>query len=421
MATDFKKTLDSAFKKHQQQLNGKGDQPFFKASQGAYDKVRTLDFPGRKHEEWKYTSFNRILSQNPVLLLQGADISSSWKEKAALPNLDVHYIYLVNGAVQEIEDMPAGVSISQNADSPLATANLDIFGNITQAFSLDHLSIEVKNGVTIEKPIYLVNFLSNKSLAMSNKSFNIKVGENAEATIIEQNISVGSGASFSNSLGHINVAPHGRLKHIMLQNDGETSSQLCETRVNQAKESVYTNYTFSISGEIVRNNLKIDLDDEHTEANLYGLYLLDGKQHVDNHTEVDHKVPNCLSNELYKGVLDGKSNGVFNGKVFVREDAQKTNAYQQNRNLLLSKEATINTKPQLEIWADDVKCSHGATVGQLDEDQLFYLKSRGIEKDMAQSLMVYAFASEVIERLPIDSLRQYLLNIIGKKLNFSFE
>ncbi len=207
----------------------------------------------------------------------------------------------------------------------------------------------------------------------------------------------------------------------MLQNDCENASQVNRTYVNQKRDSVYSNYVFSLSGEIIRNNLHISLDDENTIGNMYGLYLLDGKEHVDNHTVVDHRFPNCESNELYKGVLAGNSIGVFNGKIFVRQDAQKTNAYQQNRNLLISDNATINTKPQLEIWADDVKCSHGCTVGQLDEEQLFYLRSRGIDTDSARALMVYAFASEIVEKQPIEGLKEYLFNAISKKLEFTLE
>ena len=255
--------------------------------------------------------------------------------------------------------------------------------------------------------------------AFVQRNINIEVAQSAEVTFIERQLTNGTNTSLSNALTKVKVAANANVHHILLQNDNANASQVCRTYVNQHRDSQYSNYTYSLSGEIIRNNLNISLDEENSVGNMYGLYLLAGKEHVDNHSVVDHKVPNCESNELYKGVLNDSSIGVFNGKVFVRQDAQKTNAYQQNRNLLLSDNATINTKPQLEIWADDVKCSHGCTVGQLDEEQLFYLRSRGINTDSAKALMVYAFASEIVERLPVDALKTYLFEAISHKLSFN--
>jgi Fe-S cluster assembly protein SufD len=184
----------------------------------------------------------------------------------------------------------------------------------------------------------------------------------------------------------------------------------------QASSSNFKTFTFSLNGAMVRNNLNIKLDGEGIDTYMNGLYLLKGKTHVDNHTVVDHLKPNCHSSELYKGIMDGNSKGVFNGKIFVRQHAQKTNAFQSNKNILLSDTATINTKPQLEIWADDVSCSHGCTTGQLDMDALFYLQARGIKKEKAKAMLLHAFASDVLETVANEAIKTYLENIITERL-----
>jgi Fe-S cluster assembly protein SufD len=188
----------------------------------------------------------------------------------------------------------------------------------------------------------------------------------------------------------------------------------------QEQDSTISNYTVTLGNGFTRNNTNYRVNGENCETNLYGLYLTDGKQFADNHTIVDHKVPRCESNELYKGIVDDRSVSVFNGKVFVRPHAQQTNAYQSNRNILLDDKATVNAKPQLEIWADDVKCSHGATSGQLDENQLFYMRARGIDYETAQSLLVYAFAAEVIAYVDIEEVKDYFNNLVANKLKIDF-
>jgi Fe-S cluster assembly protein SufD len=189
------------------------------------------------------------------------------------------------------------------------------------------------------------------------------------------------------------------------------------TQVSQQTKSVYHNSTITLSGALVRNNLNVSLDGEYCELFMNGLYMLNGTTHVDNHTVADHRLPNSQSHELYKGILDEKSSGVFNGKIFVRQDAQKTNAYQSNKNILLSDTATMNTKPQLEIWADDVKCSHGTTTGALDEEPLFYLMARGISRQKAKSLLMYAFADDVLNKIKIEAVRALTEKIISDRIS----
>jgi Fe-S cluster assembly protein SufD len=206
------------------------------------------------------------------------------------------------------------------------------------------------------------------------------------------------------------------VSYYKIQNDVEHANQVCTTHFRQTGKSNIHAVTISLTGGIVRNNLSITLEAEHAEAHLYGLYFLKGRTHVDNHTVVDHVKPNCMSNELYKGIVDGEATAVFNGKIFVQQDAQKTNAYQSNKNVLLSEGANVNTKPQLEIFADDVKCSHGCTVGRLDEEGLFYLRSRGISESTARSLLVHAFAIDILEHIRPVALRNYVDKLIFERL-----
>lgn len=424
-AQEYKESLLSQYTHHKDAMNGKGALPFFQETDSAFERFKTQDFPTRRHEEWKYTSLDRVLKRDLKVAGDHASFQSNWLEKSTIEGLEAYHVVLCNGALVSTDELPNGITlVSARADefSPEADREGDVFENINRAFANDHIHFDIAANTSIEKPIYithLVDATANDTLVQKRCSFSVKA--NAEFTVIERLVTVGDHTSLTNTLTTFDVAEHARVNHIVIQDDGEQSSQVNRTYVDQAKEGVYSNFTYSLSGEIIRNNVEISLNGEYCEGNLYGLYLLAGKEHVDNHTLVDHKVPNCQSNELYKGVLKDHAIGVFNGKVYVRQDAQKTNAYQQNRNLLLSDNATINTKPQLEIWADDVKCSHGATVGQLDMEQLFYLRSRGVDMDTAKSLMVYAFASEIVERVSIEALRQFLFKRISNKLNFNFE
>ncbi|MFY0675420.1 MAG: Fe-S cluster assembly protein SufD [Bacteroidia bacterium] len=423
---EYKEQLLDQYADFKSGINGSGQQPFYKEGEIFYNSIKELDFPSRRHEEWKYTTLDRVLKHVPKLAIASASSSIEWLTESEIPNLDTYKVILVNGKLSTFDELPTGVILESAKDGDINAAtpadDSDIFENINRAFATDAISINVKANACIDKPILIVNAIDALAdAAFVQRNINIHVEKSAEVTFIERQLTNGANTSLSNSLTQISVEANANVHHIVLQNDGNNASQVARTYVSQHRDSVYSNYTYSLSGEIIRNNLNISLDQENTIGNMYGLYLLAGKEHVDNHSVVDHKVPNCESNELYKGVLNDNSIGVFNGKVFVRQDAQKTNAYQQNRNLLLSDNATINTKPQLEIWADDVKCSHGCTVGQLDDEQLFYLRSRGIDTDSAKALMVYAFASEIVEKLPVEALKAYLFDAISRKLGFNLE
>jgi Fe-S cluster assembly protein SufD len=247
----------------------------------------------------------------------------------------------------------------------------------------------------------------------------VNVEEAAQVEIIQTYINHGGGQSLTNEVTEICVARDAIMHYIKLQNEGPKSSHTGTTHIRQLGKSLTHAVTITLDGEIVRNNLNMVMEAEYCESNMYGLYLIKGKTLADNHTIVDNMVPNCLSNELYKGIMDESATGVFNGKIFVRQDAQKTNAYQSNKNILLGNKSSANTKPQLEIFADDVKCSHGCTIGKLDKDALFYLKARGISAENAQALLLHAFAVDILNQIKNKEIRTYVESLISERLSFS--
>ena len=240
--------------------------------------------------------------------------------------------------------------------------------------------------------------------------------KSAKLQIVENYATLGPMDSFTNEVIEIIVDTNAIVEYYKIQSDLITASQVGTTHIRQIGKSYVHTFTVSLNGGMIRNNTDIIMEAAGNEAHMYGLYLLKGRTHVDNHTLVDNTKPNCFSNEFYKGIIDERATGVFSGKIFVRPDAQKTNAYQSNKNILLSDEATVNTKPQLEIFADDVKCSHGCTVGQLDEEALFYLRTRGISREHAQSMLLQAFAADIVEQIKPEPLRKYVEEKIIERL-----
>ena len=277
--------------------------------------------------------------------------------------------------------------------------------------------IQVPDNTTVEEPVevlYINDALAGEVVA-ENRNL-ILVGKNSQMTIIEKFHSVGEGNHFTNLVNEVFVAEDARFEYYTISNDKGNRYQFSHTEIHQEDTSRVNTYTFDLQGRLLRTNLHLIIDGEDIESHMYGLYLLQGNTLADNHTVVDHKKPNSLTNELYKGIMNDSSKGVFNGKIFVRPHAQKTNAFQSNRNILLSEKAAANTKPQLEIWADDVKCSHGCTIGQLDEEALFYLRARGIDKHTARAMMLYAFAAEVSDHIPHAAIREHIEAMIRERL-----
>ncbi|MCR6719074.1 MAG: Fe-S cluster assembly protein SufD [Chitinophagaceae bacterium] len=277
--------------------------------------------------------------------------------------------------------------------------------------------VYVPAGVELAHPVYVYHVTdarAHDALALPRSL--VFVGKNAQLQWVENFVTLGSGSSLTNQVTEVVVDTDARFYHYKLQQDSKEASLVSSTHIRQIGKSFAYAVTISLDGHIVRNNTHMVMEAEYCESHMYGIYLLQGKTHVDNHTIVDNVKPNCYSNELYKGVIGDEATGVFNGKIFVRQDAQKTNAYQSNKNILLSEGASMNTKPQLEIFADDVKCSHGCTIGRLDEEGLFYLQSRGIPEKQAKSLLLHGFTSDILEKIQLDPIREYAEESIHRRL-----
>ncbi len=394
----------------------------------AFDSFNQLDIPTIKDEEWKFTNLSK-LAKNSFSNETSVSVQKDDLAPFSIKGYESNELTFVNGVYNEalssikdtnfefgkIEDIP---SEYKNTFGSLANSEINGLSAANTALYPNAYFVIVRKGKTVENYISL-NYLSkgeNTEALIAYPRLLVILEENAEANFFDNTKTAGNAQSLSLKTTEILVQKEARGAYHILQNDNETASEYNHVHIQQKDKSVFTTSTFSLSGEIVRNNLNFELDGEHIESNMYGLYLINGKTHVDNHTVADHKKPNCLSNELYKGVIDDSARGVFNGKIFVRQDAQKTNAFQSNKNLLLSDNATINTKPQLEIWADDVSCSHGCTSGQLDKEALFYMKSRGIGDKQAKALLLQAFAEEVVSYISNESIRDYINNIIENRL-----
>jgi Fe-S cluster assembly protein SufD len=404
----------------------------------AFERFREWGFPSIKSEDWKYTNINRFMKEEYALGVPATAALAEPAEAAAIsalvgtafiPDLDCYTIVLVNGVwdkTQTPAGLPAGLDLLPVAEArqdanlsgwfERADAGKDrFFTALNTALFSDGLFIRVKAGALLEKPLHIIYAYTAGHNLMVQPRHVWVVGERAEFNVIESVVSaVGAAHVWINSLTEINLRTEAKVSHTLIQTAAAGARMVNHTTVRQKKQSLYNNYTFTLPGaDLVRNDLQAKLEEDHTETHLYGLYLAAGQQLIDNHTLVDHQQPSCFSNELYKGVLLEQSTGVFNGKVFVHQDAQKTNAFQQNNNLVIGKKATIDSKPELEIYADDVKCSHGTTVGQFSEEALFYLRSRGIGEAAARALLINAFAFDVTEKIKWNAVETHINRLIS--------
>jgi Fe-S cluster assembly protein SufD len=247
------------------------------------------------------------------------------------------------------------------------------------------------------------------------------LGDDSKATLTELYFSEDNTDGFENYFTEVFTGKGAKMDFHRIQHKRGKETLINNINIYQKESSLVNTYTYTLSGRMLRNNLNILLEDENCESHLYGIYLVKGNDVVDNHTTVDHQKPHSFSNENYKGILDENGKGVFNGKIYVRPDAQKTNAFQSNKNIVLTDSAAINTKPQLEIWADDVKCSHGATTGQIDQEQLFYLRSRGLDERTAKAMLLHAFAFEIVDKIELNPVKEYLTKVINTQLGYQFD
>ncbi|HET6256575.1 MAG TPA: Fe-S cluster assembly protein SufD [Puia sp.] len=409
-----------------------------RARQSAFEKFRLVGFPTIRHEDWKYTNLNKFLKEEYTVAADGSAVGAEGAigapavqlpAAAAIPGLDAYRVVLVNGVWDGVVvggPLPKGLELKRVAEAlqdPAFSGYFEngkwgnhAFPNLNTALFTDGLLLRV-NGA-IGKPLHIVHYYTAERNLLVQPRHLWVVEANAEVTVVETVHSVsGEVSMLVNGLTEVIVQPDARVDHLVIQAAEAGVRLVNHTTVRQKKKSLYNNYTFTFPGaELIRNDLQLRLEEDHTETHLYGLYLTAGQQLVDNHTLVDHQKPNCFSNELYKGVLLERSTGVFNGKVYVHQDAQKTNAFQQNNNLVISKHATIDSKPELEIFADDVKCSHGSTVGQFNEDALFYLRARGIGEEMAKALLITAFAFDVTEKVKVKVMEDYINHLINQHI-----
>ncbi len=386
-----------------------------------------LGFPTVKHEEWKYTNLKNTLTKDYAIESANTFSNEDIAALTALP-IDCYKAIFINGtfspALSTVDVAGATIETFNTKNQELVNTyfgkNLpynDSMVALNVAFATSGLCIHVAAKKHIDKPIvcfYLSDVRTTNTFAQP--SVLIVLEEASSATVLEVNRSIGANMAFTNVFSHAIIKQDAYIEQYKIQNDVDNSNYVNNNQIVHAGKSNSDTTTITLNGGLVRNNLNITLAAEYCEAHLNGLYLEKGAQHVDNHTLVDHAMPNCYSNELYKGILDGKSTGVFNGKIWVRKDAQKTNAFQSNKNILLSKDASVNTKPQLEIFADDVKCSHGATIGQLDQDALFYLRARGVGEYTAKKMLVHAIAFDVLDKIKHDEIRSYLEEKIEERL-----
>lgn len=383
--------------------------------------------PGKQQEDWKYTSVWALGQQTFVHQVPRPGKVNIHPLKLAG---DAHRLVIVDGRVDltasSLDDLPEGLTIaplSQEIEhaSDFLNQQIDMaksgFNALNTMLMNEGIFIEVAANTHIEKPIELLVINSGETADYAIHLRHIVVmGENSNATFIEVYSGEPEATGFTNVVTEISLANHAELSHYKVQQESLQQFHMATLAAKQATHSQWHNTNICLGGRLTRNDIHSQLLGEHAHVTMNGLYLVTDDQHVDNHTRVDHCVPRTTSDEMYKGVLDGNSHGVFNGKVIVHQDAQKTDANQSNKNLLLSRSCEIDTKPEMEIYADDVKCGHGSTVGQINEDQLFFLRSRGLDEVSARSLLTFAFAVDVLDRIASEELKQAIIRLIEQRL-----
>jgi Fe-S cluster assembly protein SufD len=422
--TSKNKILDSI-------LSQVSDKPsFIDLRNSSIELLEKTGLPANKDEEYKFTSITKKLENtiSDFSVAKKTNLDSDIVKSNVFEGFEGDLIVFNNGSFEKelssISNNGYVLSLISDANPKLlgkiASSEKDPFVTLNNISFEDGIYIKVPKNQKVEKPILFLNINQSNEGQVITSRILIEVEDNAEVTFLEDCISLDDKSYFSNAVTEIKVGQNSQVHYNRLQNEGKNAISVNNTETDIHRDAVFTSVVISLSGDMVRNNLSLNLLDSGCEGNMYGLYLLNGKTHVDNHTNVDHTKPHAQSNELYKGVLADSSRGVFNGKIFVRQDAQKTNAFQQNNNILLSEDAIVNTKPQLEIWADDVKCSHGCTTGQLDEEALFYLRARGLGKEQAKGMLLYAFTGEVMDHIADEAFQNHIVSIVQNRLGSNF-
>ena len=399
----------------------------------ALEYLKTHGFPTRKTEQWKYTDVSPITRRNFTLGKDApAHIDEAFVDSLRFSSLGCHELVFVNGnfsaALSRKGQLPHGVTARSLQSARTENAALleryftdeeigHAFTALNTAFLNDGVLVHVADETELPAPIHIIYLagLAGEALVCHPRNL-IVLGRSASASVIETYAGIPGSEYFTNSHTGILGQPGSRLDYYKIQQESQRAYHVGNTRIRQEADSRIDCHSLSLGGKLARCDIDVALDEPGAEVNLNGLYLTNESQHVDNHTLIEHKQPHTASNEHYRGIMNGRSRAVFNGKVIVHEQAQKTEAHQSNANLLLSGNAEVDTKPELEIYADDVKCSHGATVGRLDENMLFYLRSRALDQDTARSLLTYAFADEIIRDIKFPEIRERLEHNIAGEL-----
>ena len=389
-----------------------------RSAMGAFER---LDFPTMKDEDWHFTNIAPVAEKVFGLSRKGSSLSDDVIARFS-HGQDWNTVVFVNGRVDRIDVDSKGIEVSSLASdiakdsdvvkrhiSKLATSESAAFTALNTALATDGVVLRIAADTKVDKPIHFLFVSDSNAENTAVQTHNLVFAErHSECAVIESYVSVGGSSYFTNAVTEVFLGDGARLGHYKLQTESRDAFHVGTIQVHQARESRYESFSFATGAKLSRTNVYTTLAGDAAEAILNGLYMVDGSQHVDHQTRIEHVAPNCPSHELYKGILDGRSHGVFNGKVYVHPEAQKTDGKQSNNNLLLSDAAKVDTKPQLEIFADDVKCTHGATVGRLDETALFYMRSRGVGPAQAKRLLTYAFAADVLEKIELEPLREAL-------------
>ena len=396
-------------------------------------RFEALGYPTTKNEDWHFTSVAPIAERSFRVARRTGDLANSLGlratdlERFGFGQADWHRLVFINGVFDEslssFEEIDAGVRVGSLASAiesgdaaaerylgKIAGFEQHAFSALNTAFIADGAFIELAQDAVVDQPIHLL-FISGGE-GVSHPRNLIVAGRHSRSAVIESYVSLRDSTYFTNAVTEIAAGEGAHIDHYKLQREGATAFHVGTVQVRQERDSQLHSFSFAVGGALARTNVYTSLAGDAATCTLNGLYLTDGTQHIDNQTSIEHIAPNCPSHEVYKGVLDGRSHGVFNGKVYVHPEAQKTDGKQSNNNLLLSPSARVDTKPQLEIFADDVKCTHGATVGRLDEMAMFYLNSRGIGRETARTLLTYAFAADVLETIELEPLKKELEKMV---------
>ena len=392
-------------------------------------------FPTSRDEDWKYTRTAAIEKRGfSCAVVAEAAVDMASMESLLQAESAGQRLVFINGryfpALSRLDDLPDGVTLAALSQvlrttpdalkgllGEVAVLDRHSFAALNTAFADDGVYLSIAGGTVVEQPLHTV-FITTAALDghVVHPRVLVRAGDNSQATLVERYIALDNALYFTNVVAEIKLGNNASLDYYRVQEEAAKAFHIGGIHVHQGRDSRFSTHGVSLGNAVLRNDIDVQLAASGAHCDLIGLYLAGGRQHVDIHTRIDHLQPHGSSNEFYKGILDGHGRGVFNGKVIVHPDAQKTDARQSNKNLLLSDNAEADTKPQLEIYADDVKCSHGATVGQLDADAVFYLRSRGVDEATARHLLTHAFAGEIIEQVKLPTLRAYLDSAVMARL-----